>query len=989
MINKPTNENPFSLNKYYGLDPDDSPRADGFHNIGNPSDSPTSYPENMPVSRHVREKKQPINFLLVIGVIFILVAGTIFATTTWQSMTNGLRCAVLFFSAVVFYGLSALSRRAFSLNRSAAALYTLASSFLTISMFSLGFLGILGESFESGGVYCELFRSASMLPLIVSAFVGVKLYNSKIYAWISLFAAEIMLMLFSKGIFGGVRSAEALNLAIVALLVAICAELPHVKEYKHYGEILPLFATVNSLVIVVYSLIITDNSLLAGIAFICLSLSLLSRPVRSQSSDAGVGIILFVFCFIAGLYKIITPDKANGVLLICCFTIVLLVIMTEIEIFTTPAKKLLNISTVILISCSIVYSALLLTGNNSDWDYLTGIMLLVMSAAIGFSGIKNKNKVILSLAPMLLLFDAIRTTEYITFNTQYLLLLRTGVFAALGVAFVLIKPVRTKLSDILFALALFCLSVSGFASDFPLCAAVPFAVYAAYHIFLCIRSKGQYGTVQRYVLAVMSFFSVVCVHRVVVLLNGAEIFPQLLFAYELIMLAASVVLLLKAGAKRIISETEVVPLLIAIFCMTVSYDAKLPFISVYAVYSLFRAFMTKKKSKNAADVYFYIALAAIPAALSRLCTVFGLTFSDGITLVTVCSVVYFLLYLLIRITETDIGFNKQFALFNSCAMPLSLFFYVLSFSSLKFSSVFAVCLCIFAFGAAIGSAYFVKYNYGIFIVPLLAYYMIYRLLEFNGETTAYRWFLFGIFLLLLVGGMLMREAKKKLGRSSDIDFFTISAILSPFMLLASAQGNALLLFGARVMLAVYPLMFIRKSNTASKRVCGVASITLFCLAFSLISGSLSEPYDVFARELLLTPWIIWGILFRAVEKKRYPFGSFALSLAAVLISTVILNISACFADNAFHAVYIGFVSAVMVIASFMYHRKRWFAIGLSSLIVVTISKTLQYWNSFEWWVYLLATGVLLIIFASINEYSKKKGRTLKESAAKYISDWKW
>ncbi|MGN1415210.1 MAG: hypothetical protein ACI4XF_00060 [Oscillospiraceae bacterium] len=43
----------------------------------------------------------------------------------------------------------------------------------------------------------------------------------------------------------------------------------------------------------------------------------------------------------------------------------------------------------------------------------------------------------------------------------------------------------------------------------------------------------------------------------------------------------------------------------------------------------------------------------------------------------------------------------------------------------------------------------------------------------------------------------------------------------------------------------------------------------------------------------------------------------------------------------------------------------------------------------DWWVYLLAVGLLLIAVASANEYFIRKGRELKEKAGRFFEDWTW
>lgn len=89
------------------------------------------------------KRNQVTSFLLVVGIVFIVVSGTIFASTAWKNLSERVReCILLFLSAGLFAGSWQFSRKGI-MEKTEAALYYLASSFLGLFIL-LVFGGITG-----------------------------------------------------------------------------------------------------------------------------------------------------------------------------------------------------------------------------------------------------------------------------------------------------------------------------------------------------------------------------------------------------------------------------------------------------------------------------------------------------------------------------------------------------------------------------------------------------------------------------------------------------------------------------------------------------------------------------------------------------------------------------------------------------------------------------------------------------------------------------
>ncbi len=51
-------------------------------------------------------------------------------------------------------------------------------------------------------------------------------------------------------------------------------------------------------------------------------------------------------------------------------------------------------------------------------------------------------------------------------------------------------------------------------------------------------------------------------------------------------------------------------------------------------------------------------------------------------------------------------------------------------------------------------------------------------------------------------------------------------------------------------------------------------------------------------------------------------------------------------------------------------NRRWVRISGSIIVVISLYMTKGFWLSISWWVYLLAAGIGLIVFAAVNEKKK-------------------
>ena len=95
-----------------------------------------------------KKEKQPISaisILLAVGVTLVIIAGLLFVRSTWETLSDGGRLAVLGAGSLLFFGASALANRVWHLKRTGAAFFTLGTAFFPISVWAAGSFALLGK----------------------------------------------------------------------------------------------------------------------------------------------------------------------------------------------------------------------------------------------------------------------------------------------------------------------------------------------------------------------------------------------------------------------------------------------------------------------------------------------------------------------------------------------------------------------------------------------------------------------------------------------------------------------------------------------------------------------------------------------------------------------------------------------------------------------------------------------------------------------------
>lgn len=245
-----------------------------------------------------------------------------------------------------------------------------------------------------------------------------------------------------------------------------------------------------------------------------------------------------------------------------------------------------------------------------------------------------------------------------------------------------------------------------------------------------------------------------------------------------------------------------------------------------------------------------------------------------------------------------------------------------------------------------------------------------------------------IFALISIAASRLFFADKLIRRDDGriaVDTFSLGIFLSSFML-GSMAGNAEL-FTALTFISVFTANLCRKGNAGDFN---RAMLTLSCGLFTF--ALLNRPFLTFnfdiEEKITLALIALFGFAFSRIWKK-YPKIAENVSSVIYGICFILLIVDALTYQSIANTIIVLGVSLAILLYSFARKKKRWFAVSTVSLTGLTLYIFRDFFHMIDWWVYLLAVGILLIAISSANEYFIRKGREIKEKTGRFFEDWTW
>lgn len=131
---------------------------------------------------------------LILGIIFIVLAGAIFATTTWKIMEDSYKILFIFSGALLFFSASAMARKWFHIRKTSNAFYLLGSIFLFLSVIAAAYFQVFGPEFILEGSNRWKVLWVGSLVLEGAFLAGVKWFYERMYAQSSLWCMSVAML---------------------------------------------------------------------------------------------------------------------------------------------------------------------------------------------------------------------------------------------------------------------------------------------------------------------------------------------------------------------------------------------------------------------------------------------------------------------------------------------------------------------------------------------------------------------------------------------------------------------------------------------------------------------------------------------------------------------------------------------------------------------------------------------------------------------------
>ncbi len=159
--------------------------------------------QQQPQQQKILAHSAGINFFqgtaaLIIGVLFVVLAGLIFATTTWQTLPNFSEVFLIFGFSGLFFIASWLAETVFKIKRTSQAFYILGSVFLFLTVLAAGYFELLGAGFSLTDEHYFKVLCIGGWAMELALIAGLRRFDGRIYRYVCLSVMSIGIFWFLK-----------------------------------------------------------------------------------------------------------------------------------------------------------------------------------------------------------------------------------------------------------------------------------------------------------------------------------------------------------------------------------------------------------------------------------------------------------------------------------------------------------------------------------------------------------------------------------------------------------------------------------------------------------------------------------------------------------------------------------------------------------------------------------------------------------------------
>lgn len=942
--------------------------------LNSPSAPAPIQPDTPPAPALIRPDTPPAirqgTVALVVGVVFVILAGLIFATTAWRILPDLFKVVLVMAFSGIFFGASAIADHRLHIRATSKAFYILGSIFLFVAVLAVGFFRLFGPEFSLTGRHRYLLLLAGTVFTELALFAGLRKFTETVYAGCCLSGLTVAAALLTASFHPG-RLGFALGMACYGLFVTGAAQflMRRKKESALPGilRIFPMFATINlwgisALVLIVLGTGVTTAAAAFLMAGVHLFLGLgLGRNDGDSGEMCQAYLAMFSVQLLAGLWRLVAPETAAAGLYTVAAGLVILALLERgpVNSAAREALRLMGGVAGLLLFCGILLAGIADGGLTAHGFICMGLLTL----DITLEALKFRNEALNGL-------HSLMTAAFLNYGIFYLplslnrhLLIAALVFSGLYLLGQRIKyPLESPAGELLFTVLAFGDAALLFAR------AVMGAGSGSRYLMATAAVLAFSATVESWTRRVEPLRQALPLAALGLPVLAASILKVNLGIFgigcEELFLAYLMIFMVWDILKR---DRMQIGLGVLGACLGAAYflihyfrgpAVAQPFYLVSAAYLVVRSRGQEQRAR-AISVYgaWVLALAGVHTACYPY---LELSVQRQLVVLAVLAAEYLLLRMRKPAQEMEGFFQIGFAVIYIAVM---LGFYRGTGPELD---CLPVCLAAFA------ALYVLTYRTGGLNLHLLtAAVTLWLPAALIGRYQMAEERVYGATLvfLLVFGGLLrvkwrILEPDERQKPGVRADWFCVLAAPALLVMAIAAPGRewrfACILAGIACALQYAALKPLRRAAFTAAGALAVLAFwaqpfitwpELIRLEISLI------PAAVYIRSLEA----IWG-------KSRWMYN---LQTALYGLCLLALTLDAFATNRLADALILEGICLAVLVPSCAGKCRRWAFISGGTALGVALYVTRSFWLSISWWVYLLAAGIGLILFAARNEMKKQ------------------
>jgi hypothetical protein len=185
----------------------------------------------------VDPEAKKLDIVLKLGVLMVILAGFIFATTSWDIIPDFVKSISLLVLGLIFMALSYLADKKLKLESSQKMYYLLGMIFIWLSYYSVGFYGLLNDLLGIGEESTNLFLASTSLLATLQMFIASKTFKNelfKIFIFLGLFISIILVVTYFD-----------LDMGLILLIINSLLFIVHLLSNKYKYELLSIFTLIS------------------------------------------------------------------------------------------------------------------------------------------------------------------------------------------------------------------------------------------------------------------------------------------------------------------------------------------------------------------------------------------------------------------------------------------------------------------------------------------------------------------------------------------------------------------------------------------------------------------------------------------------------------------------------------------------------------------------------------------------------------------------